>query len=126
MQSEFELDLFLFQRWKVNETICEQYKSLHRSIVGESDLVLQDGSETITDVSVLSQVWLPQTYMVEVKSSLNTRTANNEGFLTIYNQTNGCSIKFTRRLFSKVGCKMDFREYPNDIQNCSLTLTSCK
>ncbi|XP_015792020.1 gamma-aminobutyric acid receptor subunit alpha-2 [Tetranychus urticae] len=124
-QSEFELDFLLFQRWRLNDSICKQYKDIHRSFVGSSDVLLQDGSESITDAMVLSRLWLPQTYLMEVKSTLNTRSTNNEGFVTIYNETDqpGCSIKFTRRLFTKVACKMDFREYPNDIQNCSLTFT---
>src|SRR2546422_852325 len=35
-------------------------------------------------------------------------------------------ITFSSRLTVVLGCQMDFQDYPVDLQNCSLTIESCK
>ncbi|CAH1264589.1 GABRB3 [Branchiostoma lanceolatum] len=106
--SEVDLDytitVFLRQYWRDNRL---QYTGTNKSLSLDGRLV--------------EKLWVPDTFLVNSKSSFLHRVTVDNRLIRI--EPNG-NILYGMRITAKIACPMDLRKYPLDEQNCTMELES--
>ncbi|XP_067132634.1 glycine receptor subunit alphaZ1-like [Centruroides vittatus] len=118
---EFRLDVYFKHSWKVNKAICSEYVQSVNSI---------NLNITMDDPLYLSPVyfylfWLPDTFLINAKKiDTITKESSTKILILSLEPDELCKLEHVSRLAVDVGCQMDFKFYPVDIQICPLTMRS--
>ncbi|XP_076319565.1 glycine receptor subunit alpha-2-like isoform X2 [Tachypleus tridentatus] len=123
LDMDFRLDFFLWHQWNVTGNFCLTYENNLKTLGMGENFNDSSGKETITE-DHFALFWIPDTYITNAKSVETPSKVTSTEALTITKMLNTCVMEYTARFAAVVGCQMEFKHYPVDIQECPMTLRS--
>ncbi|XP_076359213.1 glycine receptor subunit alpha-4-like isoform X2 [Tachypleus tridentatus] len=123
LDMDFRLDFFLWHQWNVTGNFCLTYET------NVKKLGLRESWKEISEKVTVSKnhftfFWIPDTYIVNAKSVETPSKVTSTQVLTISKVDDTCIMEYTARFAAVVGCQMEFKHYPVDIQQCPVTFRS--
>ncbi|XP_064095516.1 glycine receptor subunit alpha-4-like isoform X1 [Macrobrachium nipponense] len=110
---DFRIDLFLHMTWE------DPRLNLTRINFVEGR---QNEHDYITlPAYAIDYIWTPDPYVTNSKDSAITKLTTTYASLTLYRNH---TIRYSARVYSIIGCQMEFREYPMDVQTCHMIFQS--
>ncbi|XP_068219997.1 glycine receptor subunit alpha-4-like [Palaemon carinicauda] len=112
---DFRIDMFLHMAWEeprlnlTNIHFVEGRQNEHNYIT--------------LPAYAIDYIWTPDPYVTNSKDSSITKLTTTYASLTIYSNH---TLRYSARVYSIIGCQMEFREYPMDVQTCYMIMRSCK
>nr|XP_027221868.1 glycine receptor subunit alpha-4-like [Penaeus vannamei] len=70
---------------------------------------------------VIDFIWVPDPYVTNSKDAAITKLTTTYASVTLYKNH---TIRYSARVYSIIGCQMEFHEYPMDVQTCSMIMQS--
>ncbi|RWS14559.1 glycine receptor subunit alpha-2-like protein [Dinothrombium tinctorium] len=116
---DFQIMFRLRQQWHLRESICNTY----RRKLNESTIIKR---ETIfIGASQVKLFWSPDTFFPNAIAVGTPSEVNNFNKMKLKrDQRGGCVIEHNSLFTAKVGCQMNLRHYPSDIQTCVFKIRS--
>lgn len=135
---DFRIDYYLRQTWSVSKDWCSYYYTvldlLDTFDDDEVDVTQSTLNRTRDDVVIMpydvyrSYFWSPDT---SISSSKSEDEPSSDRILKLSvliirgnRQLNSCKLQFLKKLFSMVSCKINLKEYPLDVQICTIPFQS--
>ncbi|XP_071513559.1 glycine receptor subunit alpha-4-like isoform X2 [Panulirus ornatus] len=110
---DFRVDLFLHMTWE-DTRLNHSNMDFIPGRAKESDYIT-------LPAYVIDHIWTPDPYVTNAKDAAITKLTTTYASVTLYRNH---SIRYSARVYSIIGCQMDFHGYPMDVQVCSMIMQS--
>ncbi|XP_076365883.1 glycine receptor subunit alpha-2-like [Tachypleus tridentatus] len=124
LDMDFRLDFFIWHGWNATKSMCCTYRNSLENL-GILDVKTSEFDYAIISKNHFKFFWIPDTYVVNAKKvNMPSKASSTEVLKVKAGESRECQLEYTVRLAAVVGCQMEFRHYPVDIQVCPFTLRS--
>ncbi|XP_022240284.1 glycine receptor subunit alpha-2-like isoform X2 [Limulus polyphemus] len=121
---DFRLDFFIWHGWNATKPMCCIYKSNLKRL-GILNVTKHEFDYAIVSKNHLKFFWIPDTYVVNAKRvNRPSKALSTEVLKVKINDTGECQLEYSVKLAAVIGCQMEFKHYPVDIQVCPFILRS--
>ncbi|XP_069998571.1 glycine receptor subunit alpha-4-like [Penaeus vannamei] len=110
---DFRVDLFLHMSWE----------DTRLNLTGLKFIAGRQGEDDYLSLPayVIDFIWVPDPYVTNSKDAAITKLTTTYASVTLYKNH---TIRYSARVYSIIGCQMEFHEYPMDVQTCSMIMQS--